>query len=153
LTYGVNVGGEYKGFDLQLFLQGVAGNSLYNAQRHQLEGRGNESIMSAAMRDAWTPSTPNGSIPNPRNSVNFQNSSRFIESGAYLRLKNVQIGYTVPQHISHKLYIDRLRIYVAANNLLTLTGYTGFDPEVGSGVDYGNYPQSRTFTLGCNIDF
>ncbi|MDR2362773.1 MAG: TonB-dependent receptor [Prevotellaceae bacterium] len=153
LAYGLNIGAEYRGFDLQLFFQGVAGNKLYNAQRHQLEGAGNESVMSTAMRNAWTPSTPDGTIPSPRNSVNFATSSRFIENGDYLRLKNVQIGYTVPQAFSKKIHIDRLRVYAAANNLLTLTNYTGFDPEVGSGVDYGNYPQSMTISIGCNIEF
>ncbi|MDR0668169.1 MAG: TonB-dependent receptor [Prevotellaceae bacterium] len=153
LAYGLNLGVEWRGFDLQLFFQGVAGNELYNAQRHQLEGPGNETVMSTVMRDAWTPSTRDGTVPSPRNSVNFATSSRFIESGDYLRLKNVQIGYTVPQALSKRLHIDRLRVYAAANNLLTLTGYTGFDPEVGSGVDYGNYPQAMTVTLGCNIEF
>jgi TonB-linked SusC/RagA family outer membrane protein len=153
LTYGLNIGAEYRGVDLQLFFQGVTGNSLYNAQRIQLEGPGNNSVMSTAMRDAWTPSTPNGTIPNPRNSVNFYTSSRFIESGAYMRLKNVQLGYTLPQALTKKWNIDRLRFYATANNLLTLTNYSGYDPEVGSGVDYGNYPQSLTVTVGCNIDF
>lgn len=153
LACGLNIGAEWRGVDLQLFFQGVAGNELYNAQRHQLEGPGNEAVMSTAMRNAWTPSTRDGAIPSPRNSVNFATSSRFIEPGDYLRLKNLQIGYTVPQALSKKLHIDRLRVYAAANNLLTLTGYTGFDPEVGSGVDYGNYPQAMTVTLGCNVEF
>ncbi|GHT14369.1 SusC/RagA family TonB-linked outer membrane protein [Bacteroidia bacterium] len=153
LSYGINLSAEWKGLDLQVFLQGVYGNEIYNAQRIQLEGTGNGSAMSTAMRNAWTPSTPDGSIPNPRNTVNFHTSSRFIENGAYLRLKNVQLGYTLPKIWTQKVKIDRLRLYVAANNLLTFTGYTGYDPEVGSGVDYGNYPQSRTLMFGCNIDF
>jgi TonB-linked SusC/RagA family outer membrane protein len=153
LSYGINASFEYFGFDLQIFMQGVYGNELYNAQRHQLEGAGNESIMSTVMRDAWTPSTPNGTIPNPRNAVNFYTSSRFIESGAYFRLKNLQLGYTLPQNITRKAHIDRLRFYASASNLFTITKYSGYDPEVGSGVDYGNYPQARTFLFGLNLDF
>ena len=102
LACGLNIGAEWRGVDLQLFFQGVAGNELYNAQRHQLEGPGNEAVMSTAMRNAWTPSTRDGAIPSPRNSVNFATSSRFIEPGDYLRLKNLQIGYTVPQALSKK---------------------------------------------------
>jgi hypothetical protein len=160
LTYGINAAFEFYGFDLQLFLQGVYGNEIYNAQREKLEGPGNEMVMSTVMRDAWTPSNSNGTVPNPRNAVNFYTSSRFIESGAYLRLKNLQIGYTIPQNITRKAYINRFRVYVAANNLFTVTKYSGYDPEVGSydpevgsGVDYGNYPQARTFLFGVNLDF
>jgi TonB-linked SusC/RagA family outer membrane protein len=153
LSYALNASADYRGLDLQLFFQGVYGNRLYNAQREKLEGPGKESVMGVAMRDAWTPSNPNGSIPNPRNAVNFYTSSRFIESGAYLRLKNIQLGYTLPQKWVQRAGVDRLRVYVSANNLLTFTPYTGYDPEVGSGVDYGNYPQARTLMFGVSLDF
>jgi hypothetical protein len=75
-----------------------------------------------------------------------------VESGSYLRLKNLQIGYTIPQKITKQANINRCRVYLSGSNLITLTGYTGYDPEVGGGVDYGNYPQSRTITLGLNLD-
>ncbi|MDR3367069.1 MAG: TonB-dependent receptor [Prevotellaceae bacterium] len=153
LTYALNASADYRGFDVQLFFQGVYGNQLYNAQREQLEGPGKESVMGTLMRDAWTPSNPDGSIPNPRNAVNFYTSSRFLESGTYLRLKNIQLGYSLPQRWARRAGANRLRLYVSASNLLTLTGYTGYDPEVGSGVDYGNYPQARTVMLGVNLDF
>ena len=95
-----------------------------------------------------------GSIPNPHgNSLNNANSSRFIEDGAYLRLKDLTLGYTIPQKYTRKAYIERARVYFTASNLLTLTKYTGYDPEVGGGIDYGNYPQSRTFMFGINVDF
>ncbi|MDR1974172.1 MAG: TonB-dependent receptor [Bacteroidales bacterium] len=153
LTYGINASVEYFGFDLSLFFQGVYGNELYNAQREKLEGPGNEMVMSTAMRDAYTPSNPNGTIPNPVNAVNFYTSSRFIESGAYMRLKNLQLGYTLPQKLTRKAFIDRLRVYFSASNVFTITKYSGYDPEVGSGVDYGNYPQARTIMFGVNLDF
>lgn len=153
LTYGLNLGAEWRGFDMSLFFQGVYGNQIYNALRLRTEGTGNEATLSTTMRDVWSTSNPNGSIPNPLSSMSKENSSRFIESGAYLRLKNVQIGYTLPRFVTDKVGISRLRFYLQANNLLTITGYTGYDPEVGGGVDYGNYPQSRTFMLGVNLNF
>ncbi|GHT34389.1 SusC/RagA family TonB-linked outer membrane protein [Bacteroidia bacterium] len=173
LTYSLNLGVDFKGFDLQVFFQGVYGNKIYNAVRHRTEGTGNEATLSTTMRDVWIDYTdimkasmesrgvdwttlvnPDGSIPNPLGSpMNKETSSRFVENGAYLRLKNIQLGYTLPIAISKKAYIERCRIYVSANNLLTFTKYTGYDPEIGSGVDYGNYPQARTFTFGLNLNF
>jgi len=153
LTYGFNTGIDYKGIDLQLFFQGVYGNKIYNAQREKTEGKGLEATLSTSMRNVWTTSNTNGTIPNPYgSSLNLSTSSRFIESGAYLRLKNVQIGYTLPKRLTKQVNINRCRIYVSASNLLTFTKYTGYDPEVGSGVDYGNYPQSRTILFGLNLD-
>jgi TonB-linked SusC/RagA family outer membrane protein len=173
LTYGINIGAEYKDFDLQMFIQGVYGNKIYNALRERTEGDGNNATLSTVMRDVyinfndevkagleangidWTELVNlHASIPNPKNSLNSETSSRFIESGAYLRLKNIQIGYTIPKRITEKAKISRARLYLSANNLLTFTGYTGYDPEVGGvGVDYGNYPQPRTFMFGINMDF
>ncbi len=153
VTYGLNVGADYAGFDLQLFFQGVAGNEIYNAVRERTEGKGDVATLSTTMRDVWSASNVTGTIPNPYgSSLNYANSSRFVESGSYLRLKNLQIGYTIPQKITKQANINRCRVYLSGSNLITLTGYTGYDPEVGGGVDYGNYPQSRTITLGLNLD-
>lgn len=154
LTYGLNFSAEWKGIDLQVFFQGVYGNEIYNALRLRTEGTGNEATLSTSMRNVWTRSNPDGSIPNPfGNPINSDTNSRFIESGAYLRLKNVQLGYTLPQRWTQKIKMSRCRIYLSGNNLFTATKYSGYDPEVGGGVDYGNYPQSRTFMLGLNINF
>ncbi|HPG55853.1 MAG TPA: SusC/RagA family TonB-linked outer membrane protein, partial [Candidatus Enterocola sp.] len=153
LTYGLNFSADYKGFDLQLFFQGVVGNELYNALRVRTEGSGTECTLSTTMRDVWSTSNPDGSIPNPKNSYNSQVSSRFVESGDYFRLKNLQLGYTVPKRIMSKAHINRLRFYVSISNLFTITDYSGYDPEVAGGVDYGNYPQARTFLFGLNLDF
>lgn len=154
ITYGLNLNADYKGFDVQVFLQGVAGNEIYNAVRERTEGKGDVATLSTSMRDVWTASNPYGTIPNPYGtSLNMANSSRFVEDGSYLRIKNVQLGYTLPAKVTKSAGINRCRLYVSGSNLLTLTGYTGYDPEVGSGVDYGNYPQSRTFTVGANFDF
>lgn len=154
LTYGLNFGAEFYNFDVSIFFQGVYGNSIYNNVRIRTEGKGTEATLGTQMRNVWSVNNPDGDIPNPYgNSINYATSSRFVESGAYFRLKNLQIGYTIPQKITQKAFIERCRIYVTGSNLLTLTGYTGYDPEVGGGVDYGNYPQSRTWMFGINLDF
>ncbi len=174
LTYGLNLGVEFHGFDIQVFFQGVYGNKIYNALRLRTEGAGDECTLSTTMSDVWIGYSDlvraalersgvnwmelenrNGTIPNPLGSpTNTEDSSRFIESGAYLRLKNLQIGYTIPRRITEKAHINRCRLYVSGSNLFTLTKYTGYDPEVGTaGVDYGNYPQSRTITFGINLNF
>lgn len=154
LTYGINLGADYKGFDVQLFFQGVHGNELYNAVRHRTEGKGVDATLGTQMRNVWTTANPYGDIPNPYgSSMNYETSSRFIESGSYFRLKNLQVGYTLPATVLDGTFIKRCRFYLSGNNLLTLTGYTGYDPEVGGGVDYGNYPQARTVLFGVNLDF
>ncbi len=173
LTYGFNIGANFKGFDLQMFFQGVYGNEIYNAVRHRTEGAGNDATLSTSMRNVWVDYTDvmktsletygvdwtqlvntGGTIPNPTgNPMNRETSDRLVESGAYLRLKNMQLGYTIPNKVTEKAGISRCRFYLSGSNLLTWTSYSGYDPEVGSGIDYGNYPQARTITLGVNLDF
>jgi TonB-linked SusC/RagA family outer membrane protein len=173
LTYGFSLTANYKGFDLQAFFQGVGGNEVYNGVRQsKLEFDGKNGILSTDMRNVYYPvlSDPddltsveingmpgsNGTIPNPvsKNVQNKESSSRFVEDASYLRLKNLQLGYTLPSHITEKVGIDRLRFYIAGSNLLTFTKYKGFDPEVGgSGQDYGNFPQARTLLFGMNMNF
>lgn len=172
-TYGINMGVDFYGVDIQLFFQGVYGNQIYNALRYRTEGAGDECSLSPVMSDVWVGYSPviqnallgmgidytqlenrNGTIPNPVGSpMNSQASSRYVEDGSYLRLKNIQIGYSFPKKWLRKAYIERLRLYVTASNLFTITNYSGYDPEVGSGTDYGNYPQSRTITFGINTTF
>ena len=153
VNYGINLGAWYKGFDLQLFFQGTAGSKIYNQMRTRLESDGSTSILSPVMADAWTEDNPNGSIPNPRNSVNYYASDRFLEKGDYFRLKNLQLGYSLPKKVFGKSGFESCRFYVQCSNVFTVTKYSGYDPEVSSGVDYGNYPQSRTFLFGVNITY
>lgn len=154
LTYGLNLGAYYKDFDIQLFFQGVGGNKIYNAQRSRLEGTGMTSALSPVMKDVWTVDNPDGSIPNPKNSFNTSYpSSRFLESGSYFRLKNLQIGYSLPEKLISRAGFKACRVYLQGSNLFTATKYKGFDPEVNGGVDNGNYPQSRTFLIGVNISY
>ena len=174
VTYGINLGADFYGVDIQLFFQGVAGNQIYNALRERLESDGSSNALASYMKDqVWIGYTEgvqqamlnkginymelenrDGTIPNPLgHSDNMANSTRFLENGSYLRLKNLQIGYTFPLKWTQKFHCSRLRVYATASNLFTITKYSGYDPEVGSGVDYGNYPQSRTFTFGLNANF
>ncbi len=156
LTGGLNATFRFYGVDVSLFFQGSYGGKVYNALRTLIEGDGSTATLSTTMRNAWTPSNPNGTIPNQGPSGSTRNSmfsSRLVESSAYLRLKNVSIGYTLPERITKKAHISRLRFYVSMSNAFTITGYSGFDPEVGGGIDWGNYPQSRTVLFGTNINF
>ena len=153
INYGLNLTAYLKDFDINLFFQGVGGNKIYNQMRHRLESNGTTSVLSPIMADAWTESNPDGSIPNPKNSVNYYVSDRFLESGAYFRLKNLQIGYTLPQKLLGKSGFDNVRFYAQISNVFTITKYSGYDPEVNGGVDYGNYPQAQSFLFGVNISF
>ena len=173
-SYGINAGAEFYGVDIQVFFQGVAGIDIYNAARMRLEGDGSSNALASYMKDeAWVGYSTgvqnamlnkginymelenrDGTIPNPLgSSANTASSTRFLEDASYLRLKNLQIGYTFPAKWTQKFRCSRLRLYATASNLFTITKYKGYDPEVGGGVDYGNYPQSRTFTFGLNANF
>jgi hypothetical protein len=112
--------------------------------------------------DRWTGEGTSNSIPrmtNTNRNENWRSSDLYIKDGSYLRLKTVQLGYTLPQRLTNTAAIDRFRIYVAAENLLTFTSYEGFDPEIASGnyttigIDRGIYPQARTISIGANITF
>ncbi|MBO0932005.1 TonB-dependent receptor [Fibrella aquatilis] len=166
-SYGLNATAEWGGFDLTLFFQGVSGNSLANVLRQQtlenstLSYNGNRSVEAL---NYWTASNPNPSVANPlsNRSANQFFSTRYVEKGDYLRLKNVSVGYRLPVSAISRLGLSQARLYVTAQNLLTFTAYKGYDPEVGNydggkvlfrGVDGGNYPQPRTLIVGVQIGF
>ena len=152
-TYGLNISAEWKGIDLSLFLQGVAGNKIYNNLRTRTEGTGLTSMLSPDMVNVWTEANPLGSIPNPKSTVNYYVSDRFVESGAYLRMKNIQLGYSFQKNLISKLGLTKARVYLSMTNVFTITNYGGYDPEIQGGVDNGNYPQARTFLMGMNLSF
>ncbi|WP_245233014.1 SusC/RagA family TonB-linked outer membrane protein [Maribacter forsetii] len=163
-TYGFNFNLGYKAFDLSLFLQGSQGNDIYNYTKIFTDFPtfvdGNRSVR---VLDSWTPTNTNATLPALSNSIQnseTQPNSYFVEDGSYLRLKNVQLGYAFPDKITEKIGLDLLRVYIQGTNLLTLTGYDGFDPEIISsvtgnnltlGVDNQVVPQSRILTLGFNL--
>mgnify|MGYP000774519889 FL=1 len=153
---------EYKGIDLSIFFQWSYGNDIMNANRLFFESSNNRSRelnQFASYANRWTPENPTSDIPAATNSSsNRVISSRIIEDGSYLRLKNVTVGYTFPAKLVKKWKIDKARVYVAAQNLWTCTGYSGYDPEVSSrtgnynlGFDGGSYPATRSYTFGLNL--
>lgn len=155
-SFSMNNSFNYKDFDLQVFLQGVAGNEIYNTNRVTLEGMYTIRNQTTKVLDRWIGEGTSNSVPRAIYSdpnKNTRTSTRFIEDGSYLRLKNVTLGYTLPQSLSKKAYINNLRVYMSAQNLLTLTKYSGFDPEVQGGVDNSNYPLTRTISFGIDIKF
>ena len=161
VTYGLNLSAQWKGIDFSMFFSGQAGNKIYNALRTRLEGTGTDCILADYMTNVWhnvydedgNITGQTGTIANPYNTFNSAVSSRFVESGSFLRLKNIQLGYTFPSNIINKAGISKLRVYASCSNLFTITPYNGYDPEVGGGVDYGNYPQARTFLMGLQVTF
>lgn len=162
-TYGFNASASFKGFDFTMFIQGVQGNKIYNGTKVITEGMQRLFNSGTGVMNAWTPSNTNTDIPRAVSgdpNGNARASNRFLEDGSYLRIKNLSIGYTLPASIFGGA-VKKFRVYVSSQNLLTLTKYTGYDPEVGSrnyntltnGVDYGQFPQARTFLGGVQIGF
>jgi TonB-linked SusC/RagA family outer membrane protein len=155
-TYSVNGSLQFGNFDVALFFQGVTGNLIYNTNRMLLQGGegGKVTNLGTEMLQSWTAQNPSLTIPRVYGRPsNYWASNRFLEDGSYLRLKNAQIGYNLPKKLIAPANIQSCRFYLSATNLLTLTKYTGYDPEASfSGVDRGNYPQAITILLGVKMD-
>ena len=155
-VYGINVSLKFKGFDLLIFGQGVQGNDIYNATRRYDLPTAN---MNASALGRWT--GEGSSLQYPRLTYmdvnnNFARSSDFyVEDGSYFRLKNLQLGYRLPDRLMKRIHMAGMRIYYSGSNILTFTHYSGFDPEIGSGygIDRGIYPQARMHSLGLSINF
>lgn len=149
----------YKGFELTIFLQGVYGNEIFNYNRVDLEGMASIQNQTTAVLNRWQSAEQPGDGKTPRAiygdpNANTRPSDRFIEDGSYLRVKNVTLGYSFPQEKLEKIKLSNLRIYASAQNLFTLTAYSGFDPEVGdNGIDNSVYPLTRTISVGVNLGF
>jgi TonB-linked SusC/RagA family outer membrane protein len=154
----------YKGFDLSVFLAWSYGNDVINANRLMFEGSGTLSRdlnMFASYANRWTPDNPTSDIPAAYSSGSYKVfSTRVIEDGSYLRLKTLSFGYTFPKTWMGKAGISQLRLYFAAQNLFTITGYDGYDPEVSvrhsaltPGLDYSSYPRARSYSFGVNLQF
>ncbi len=158
--FGITNTFKYKRFDLNLFVQGSYGNDIYNATRIDLEGMFDSKNQSTVVLNRWTPTNTNTNIPKAGNMDNVKNSTRFVEDGSYVRLKSVTLSYKIIDNPKLKA-IKKLTVYATAQNLITLTHYSGFDPEVNAygssatelGIDYGTYPQSKTYILGLNVEF
>jgi hypothetical protein len=178
---GLNLDGSYKQFDLNLFWYASVGNKIFNYTARNLQSFGRtdgsigiQNISQEYYQNRWTasnPSTEYARITRLDQNGNGRPSDVFVEDGSFLRLKNVQFGYTLPASIAKKAAVSKLRLYVSAQNLLTFTKYSGLDPELGtpenpdsdaskrdrnvtaSGIDVGTYPNSKFFTFGINANF
>lgn len=169
-TFGFTMKVDYKGFDLSVLLNGQGGVQIANQTKYWLNNmkyensQGGISNGSTDLLNSWTGEGSTNTFT--RNSYKAAESNKFfstfnIENGAFLRVRNVQLGYTLPAAISQKVGMSRTRIYITAQNLFTFTKYSGYDPEIGSrnsnalqtGVDFGRYPVSRMFTAGFNFQF
>ena len=170
-TYGVNVDLEFKQFDLSIFGQGVSGNDIFMATIYYLESGGGYWNTLTTMKDYWQQEGDQTEVPRLGLSAqdkNMRMSDRYVKNGSFFRIKNAQLGYTLPVSWSHRIGIEKFRVYVNGQNLLSFFDYQGFDPEIGSGrsgttadqravldigIDRGMYPLSRVITAGVNVSF
>jgi TonB-linked SusC/RagA family outer membrane protein len=161
-TYGLNLSFTYKGFDLTTYLYGSQGNDIFNWNNWWIDfwpsfqGQKSKKLLN----ESWTTERTNTNVPKASNSSNFSTNTQvvsyYIEDGSYLRMKNLQLGYTFPQSLMSKINVKSLRVYIQGVNLFTLTKYTGQDPELGGddrafGSDTGNYPNVKQFIVGLNF--
>jgi hypothetical protein len=171
LTYGVNLELEYKGFDFKAFGQGVYGNEIFMATLYYLQsGDGYWNLLNSAM-DYWKADGDQTSVPGIPGSVeeNKRLSDRYIRDGSYFRIKNLQLGYTLPETITQKMGFENIRVYATGQNLISFHKYEGFDPEIGVGsnqggdvsqyglldigIDRGMYPLAKSVSFGINLTF
>ncbi|HEY4289580.1 MAG TPA: TonB-dependent receptor [Puia sp.] len=164
-NYGINLGATYKNFDFSIFFYGVKGNQIWNQVRWWTDFypsfAGSKSH--TALYDSWTPTHMNAKAPIQENvgyaSTNAEPNSYYIESGSYLRAKNILLGYSLPEGFLKKFSVQSLRFYVQATNLFTISKYSGKDPEINGngvtefGIDEGAYPNSRQYLVGVSLKF
>ncbi|MDR2119234.1 MAG: TonB-dependent receptor [Tannerellaceae bacterium] len=160
LTFGLTLGAEYRGFDFSLFLQGSAGNDILNILKYDIySGTGWYNAPKDILTTFWNGagSTNKNFAVDANSRMNLEMSDWYIEDGSYVRLKNIQLGYTLPNSLTKRIALRNLRFFLAVQNLCTLTGYSGLDPEIGSdnpqymGIDMGFYPQARTCMFGISM--
>lgn len=156
-TYGLSLTASWKNFDLNMLWAGSIGNDIFDATR-RLDLR--YVNLPQEMINRWHGEGTSNTMPRftwTNDNDNYRASDLYIHDGSYLRLKNIQLGYTLPQMLTRKVFINSLRFYIAVENFITITSYKGLEPEISygtqSGIDRGYYPQSRTFTIGANIKF
>ncbi|CAL2095567.1 TonB-dependent starch-binding outer membrane protein SusC [Tenacibaculum sp. 190524A02b] len=159
--YSLNLTADYRGIDFNIFFQGVGGNKIYNGNRFQSLGLDTGRNFEADALNAWTPSNTNTDIPravlgDPNG--NNRASTRFLEKGDYLRIKTIQLGYSLPKSILENINVSKLRFFVTGQNLFTFTNYSGLDPEVAGsilsrGIDRALYPKFKSVILGAQLQF
>ena len=159
-VWGLNNDFSYKGFNLNIFFQASTGGDMLNLVKMELDRlSGNSNATTDALK-RWTPENTNTDVPKAASGRVPRTSTRFVEDGSYIRLKNVSLGYDFPSDLISKLKVSSARIYVSGQNLLTFTNYSGVDPEVAFrssntnlGLDYGSYPNTIAYTVGINLGF
>ena len=160
-TFGFTNDFSYKNFTLSVFFQGSYGNDIYNASRIETEGMYDGKNQSTAVLNRWKKRGDITDIPRAvKGTDNIKASSRWVEDGSYLRLKTLTLAYNLPTQALQQYGIRKVQPYLTAQNLWTLTNYKGFDPEVNEGlsgptmgIDWGTYPQTKSFIFGLNIEF
>lgn len=155
LSYGANLGASWNNFDFSILFQGVGNHQVYyNNQAFRFVTVMGQSLIKDITDNAWTPENPyNSKYPILRNNANSKNnvaSDAFVHNAAYLRCKNIQLGYTIPSDITKKFFVESLKVYASIDNLFTITKFPGLDPEVGANV---GYPTVRQYSIGLNISF
>ena len=167
-TYGFGLEASYKNFEASLFLQGVQGGDVYNNLRVATQGMTRLFGATTEVLNAWTPQNPNATLPravsgDPNGNAG-RASDRYVEKGSYMRIKNISVGYSIPKNVLNTFAngtLSRVKFYISAQNLLTFTKYSGYDPEIGArdnnqlvyGLDAGQYPSPRTLTAGVQLGF
>ncbi|WP_235841715.1 SusC/RagA family TonB-linked outer membrane protein [Confluentibacter sediminis] len=170
-TYGVNFEASYKNWDFNIFINGVQGRDLVNTNIYDLQGMPRLFNSGVGVLDRWTPTNPSNTIPRAGIGgsatsgapFNVRMSDRYLEDGSFARLKNLAIGYTLPKNAFGQDYFSKCRIYFSAQNLITITNYSGLDPEIAnvgpdgslfdSGIDRGAFPQPKTYLVGLQVTF
>ena len=162
-TYGINLGFTYKNFDLAAFFYGSQGNDIFNWNKWQLDfAQGFGQKGTDLLYKSWTPTNTSATIPKASSDANFSTNTEIsnflLENGSFLKLKTLQLGYTIPSDLLNKISIQSLRVYVQVVNLFTITKYSGMDPEIGGldtsfGIDAGNYPLVKQLLFGINVSF
>lgn len=171
LEYGIRLGADWKGFDINMFFDGVLGRDIYNYNAFRTEsGHISDVNLGYRVADSWRDDNRNTDIPRfsptsyKLNGVAY--SDRWLENGAFFRLRNVNVGYTLPRNLLQKIYLDKVRVYASFENLFIITKYKGYSPDLGSssetpgdfsvlsyGVDHGRYPVPRTISFGIQVGF
>ncbi|MBI9057337.1 MAG: TonB-dependent receptor [Labilibaculum sp.] len=163
--YGINNTFSYKGFDLNIFMQGSQGNDMYSFTLMELETLRGVANSTTEALNRWTPTNTNTNVPKASSTSGYHSSSRWIFDGSYLRVKNIALGYNLPESALKSLGLSKVRFYVSGQNLYTFTKYRGFDPEVNYstdasaggnmnvGFDYGAYPNAKSYTVGLKVTF
>lgn len=163
--YGINNTFEYKGFDLNFFIQGSQGNDLFSMTLAELEQlKGNSNATTEALK-RWSPTNTDTDVPKASTTRSLRSSSRWIFDGSFVRLKNISLGYNLPKSIIHSIGLENARIYISGQNILTLSKFRGYDPEVNYnsegttnsnrnlGYDFASYPNAKSYTMGLKLTF